>query len=162
VKENNLKCAVSNRYDKRKQPKGDPDCKLGCKRRRNRPQETDDLPATPAQEGIPARSKTIGEFYWGYASGVVATKVDSWGEFVLAELTQTFDKADISYFEPLMADTERRLGRKPRFGALDAAFDAFYVYEYFHEAGGFAAVPWSDRPAHRRGQHPAHRGPGHA
>jgi len=150
VKENNLKCAVSNRYDKRKQPKGDPDCKLGCKRRRNRPQETDDLPATPAQEGIPARSKTIGEFYWGYASGVVATKVDGWGEFVLAELTQTFDKADISYFEPLMTDTERRLGRKPRFGALDAAFDAFYVYEYFHEAGGFAAVPWSDRPAHRK------------
>jgi hypothetical protein len=124
---------------------------LGCKRRRNRPQETDALPATPAREGIPARAKTIGEFYWGYASGVVATKAADWGEFVLAELTQTFDKADISYFEPLMADTERRLGRKPRFGALDAAFDAFYVYEYFHGAGGFAAVPWSDSSAHRKG-----------
>ena len=150
VKENNAKCYVPDRYDKNKQPKGDPDCKLGCKRRHNQPQETDDLPATPTKEGIPARSKTIGEFYWGYASGVVATKVDDWGEFVLAELTQTFDKADISYFEPLMADTERRLGRKPRFGALDAAFDAFYVYEYFHDAGGFAAVPWSDSPSHRK------------
>ena len=150
VKENNPKCIVPDRFDKSKQPKGDPDCKLGCKRRRNRPQETDDLPATPTKEGTPARSKTIGEFYWGYASGVVASKIDDWGEFVLAELTQTFDKADISYFEPLMADTERRLGRKPRFGALDAAFDAFYVYEYFHDAGGFAAVPWSDNPAHRK------------
>jgi len=150
VKENNPKAYVSDRYDKSKQPQGDPDCKLGCKRRHNKPQETDDLPATPTKEGMPARAKTIGEFYWGYASGVVATKVDDWGEFVLAELTQTFDKADISYFEPLMAETERRLGRKPRFGALDAAFDAFYVYAYFHNAGGFAAVPWSDNPAHRK------------
>lgn len=41
----------------------------------------------------------------------------------------------------LMAEVERRLGFRPRYGALDAAFDAFYVYEYFHEAGGFAAVP---------------------
>ena len=150
VKENNPKAYVSDRFDKSKQPKGDPDCKLGCKRRHNRPDEADALPPTPAREGIPARHKTIGEFYWGYASGVVATKAGDWGEFVLAELTQTFDKPDISYFFPLMADVERRLGRKPRFGAFDAAFDAFYVYEYFHNAGGFAAVPWSDRPSHRK------------
>ena len=49
-----------------------------------------------------------------------------------------------------MADTERRLGFRPRFGAFDAAFDAFYVYEYFHQDGrpwqdGFAAVPWAKR-----------------
>ena len=65
-----------------------------------------------------------------------------WGEFVLAELTQTFDKSDPSYFFPLMAATERRLGRRPRYGALDKAYDTFYVYQYFHEAGGFAAVPF--------------------
>ena len=40
-----------------------------------------------------------------------------------------------------MADVERALGRAPRFGALDAAFDSFYVYEYFAKADGFAAVP---------------------
>ena len=74
--------------------------------------------------------------------GVVATKASAWGEFVLAELTQTFDKSDPSYFFPLMAATERRLGRRPRYGALDKAFDAFYVYQHFHEAGGFAAVPF--------------------
>ena len=68
-----------------------------------------------------------------------------WGEFVLAELTQTFDKSDPSYFFPLMAATERRLGRRPRYGALDKAYDAFYVYQYFHEAGGFAAVPFSEK-----------------
>ena len=49
-----------------------------------------------------------------------------------------------------MEQVERRLGFKPRFGALDAAFDAFYVYEYFHKAGGFAAVPWADSPLHRK------------
>lgn len=48
-----------------------------------------------------------------------------------------------------MAQVERRLGRRPRFGALDAAFDAFYVYDYFAQAGGFAAVPFVHRGRHR-------------
>ena len=86
----------------------------------------------------------MGTYYWGYGSGVVATKVDGWGEFVLAELTQTADHDDITYFFPLMNQTEARLGFRPPHGALDAAFDAFYVYQYFHEAGGSAAVPFVD------------------
>ena len=40
-----------------------------------------------------------------------------------AELTQPFDCSDVSYFFPLMAETERRLGFKPPLGALDAAYD---------------------------------------
>jgi hypothetical protein len=49
-----------------------------------------------------------------------------------------------------MADTERRLGFRPRFGAFDAAFDAFYIYEHFHRddlplCEAFAAVPLSKR-----------------
>ena len=31
-----------------------------------------------------------------------------------------------------MAQTEQRLGRRPKFGTFDAAFDAWYVYAYFH------------------------------
>jgi hypothetical protein len=87
----------------------------------------------------------VGEYYWGYGSGVVATKVPDWGEFVLAEFTQPFDKSDVTYFFPLMADVERRLGFRPRFGAFDAAYDAFYVYEYFAspDHDSFAAVPFS-------------------
>jgi hypothetical protein len=42
-----------------------------------------------------------------------------------------------------MAQVEQRLGRKPRFGTWDAAFDAHYVYDYFDQAGGFAAVPFN-------------------
>jgi hypothetical protein len=156
VKENNLNTRVSNRYDKTKQPKGDPDCKLGFKATENKSSTSDsqddeqEEPATPTTNPKPASKQEVGQFYWGYASGVVATKVPAWGEFVLAEFTQPFNCSDISYFEPLMAATTARMGFKPRFGAFDAAFDAFYVYDYFYRPEkswetGFAAVPFSRR-----------------
>lgn len=148
VEENNPKAYVEDRYNKDKQPKGDPDCRLGCKRRHN-PASSQEPPPTPSKNPQPADTVSVGEYYWGYASGVVATKVPGWGEFVLAELTQPFDQPDVSYFFPLMADVERRLGFRPKYGAFDAAFDAFYVYQYFHEAGGFAAVPFSERGGHK-------------
>ena len=140
VKENNPKAYIKEgRYDKSQQPAGDPDCKLGCKRRHNRQ-------LAPAEEGriVSGLPTTIGEFYWGYASGAVVAKMPQVGEFVLAELTQTFDKGDTRFFFPLMSQVEQRLGFCPRFGALDAAFDAFYVYDYFHSSNhdGFAAVPF--------------------
>lgn len=144
VKENNPKAHIKEgRFDKSQQPIGDADCKLGCKRRHNLKL------TTPAQEGKPAStvSRPVGEYYWGYASGAVVTKLPDWGEFVLAEMTQTFDQGDTTYFFPLMEQVERRLGFRPRHGALDAAYDAFYVYDYFHspEHDGFAAVPFSEK-----------------
>jgi hypothetical protein len=150
VKENNPKAYIADRYDKRKQPDGDPDCRLGCKRRHNKRNASTESMPTPTQNPRPVKGLAVGEFYWGYASGVVATKVPEWGELVLAELTQPFDRPDVSYFFPLMAAAEKRLGFRPRFGAFDAAFDAFYVYEYFHRTDGqvgFAAVPFSGRGA---------------
>lgn len=145
VKENNPKTYIAEgRFDKTQQPAGDPDCKLGCKRKHNQGKgrsSAEGVIATPLSNAIPSHEAKVGEYYWGYGSGVVATKVDQWGEFVLSELTQTFDHSDVSYLFPLMAETERRLGFRPKFGAFDAAFDAFYTYEYFHAAGGFAAVP---------------------
>ncbi len=150
VKENNPKAYVENRYDKTQQPAGDPDCKLGCKRRHNR-RKTDgpaEIPATPAKNPVPVKDRSIGEFYWGYGSGVVVVKVPDWGEFVVAELTQTFDRGDTTYFFPLMSRTEQVLGFKPRFGTFDAAFDAWYVYDYFHrddDPQAFAAVPFGEK-----------------
>jgi len=155
VKENNPKEYVKEgRFDKNRQPTGDPDCKVGCKRRHKR------LPAplaiTPTREGKSAASLpvSVGEFYWGYASGIVVTKVADWGEFVLAELTQTFDHGETTYFFPLMAQTERRLGFRPLYGALDAGFDAFYVYDFFHspQHTGFAAVPFAEKGGNGRRQ----------
>jgi len=149
VTENNPKAYISEsrRLDKTRQPQGDRDCKLGCKRKRNRPPlQEQGQPLTPTKEPRPPTNfSPQDEFYWGYASGVVATKVPDWGEFVLAELTQTFDRDDLTYFFPLLTQVERRLGYKPACGAFDAAFDAFYVYDYFYQAGGFAAVPFVGR-----------------
>lgn len=153
VRENNPKAYLSNRYVKTQQPPGDPDCKLGCKRRHNR-RAAGSEPApgaaapTPSKNPFPGSQLTVGEFYWGYASGVAAVKAPGWGEFVLAELTQTFDRGDITYFFPLMAQVEQRLGFRPRWGAFDAAFDAWYVYEYFHrpdDPACFAAVAFSEK-----------------
>lgn len=144
TKENNPKQYIKEgRFDKTRQPASDPDCKLGCKRRHNR------MVTTPAKEGKPATRVpvSVGEYYWGYASGIIVTKSDPWGEFVLAEMTQTFDKGDLTYFFPLMHQVEKRLGFKPRYGTFDAGFDAFYVYDYFHspDHDGFAAVPLSEK-----------------
>jgi len=145
VKENNPKAYVSHRYDKQQQPPGDVDCRLGCKRRRNQSRAE----PTPTHNPIAANRAKVGEFYWGYGSGIVVTKVPRWGEFVLAELTQPFDQGDVSYFFPLMSQVEQRLGYTPRFGTFDAAFDAWYVYAHFYcendPAGGFAAVPFSGK-----------------
>jgi hypothetical protein len=156
VKENNPKAYMkrSERFDKTRQPKGDPDCRLGCKRRHNQLISSKAAPSTPADNPLPANTISVGEYYWGYASGIVTAKVPEWGEGVLAELTQPFDQPDVSYFFPLMADVERRLGFRPPFGAFDAAFDAFYIYEYFHQEGreGFAAVPLVERGGNKQRQ----------
>ena len=139
---------VSDRYDKTKQPQATPTAVsaanaaiTGKRRHRGRPCPRH-LPTTSA--GQHGRHWRI---YWGYGSGVVATKVPDWGEFVLAELTQPFDQPDVSYFQPLMAATEQRLGFRPPYGAFDAAFDAFYIYEYF------------DQPSRRRCRTRLRRGP---
>ena len=152
VKENNPKAYVENRYDKTQQPDGDSDCKLGCKRKHNRRVNTGEHPVTPSTNPQPADTIQVGEYYWGYGSGVVVVKVPEYGEFVLAELTQPFNHSDPSYFFPLMKKTERVLGFKPRFGTLDAAFDAWYVYDYFcrpDDPDAFAAVPFSEKGGYK-------------
>lgn len=155
VKENNPKVSLESRYDKTKQPKGDPDCRLGCKRRHNRqtgPSVRPTAPATPHRNPVAAQSLSLGEFYWGYGSGVVAVPVPGWSEYVLAELTQPFDHGDTTYFFPLMQQVEQRLGHKPRFGAFDAGYDAWYVYAYFHredDPAAFAAVPFSEKGGYK-------------
>jgi hypothetical protein len=151
VRENNPKDYVKGRYDKERQPIGDPDCRLGCKRRHNQRTSPDDVD-TPTRNPVAAATVGVGEYYWGYGSGVVATKVPDWGEFVIAELTLPFNRADVAYFSPLMAQAERHLGFRPRIGAFDAGLDAFYVYAHFHrddDPGGFAAVPFVQKGGYR-------------
>lgn len=149
VQENNPKAYLktSDRLDKTRQPKGDPDCKLGCKRKRNQPPPESQVTLAARKAPRSTNLSPNDEYFWGYASGVVATKVPEWGEFVLAELTQPFDQPDVAYFFPLMSQVEQRLGFRPKFAAFDAAFDAFYIYAYFHseQHDGFAAIPFVER-----------------
>jgi hypothetical protein len=152
VKENNPKAYVKERYNPNRQPAGDPDCGLRAKRRKNVRSKKEAVTPTPTHKPVAGSAVfSLAQFFWGYASGVVATKVPGWGEFVLAELTQPFNCSDVSYFFPLMHMVEERLGFKPPIGALDAAFDSFYVYEYFHQPGGdgFAAVPLSQKGGYK-------------
>ena len=155
VKENNPKAYVEQRFDKTQQPAGDSDCKLGCKRRHNQKKKQplgQEAPPTPTTNPKPGENVKLGEFYWGYGSGVVVAKAPGWGELIIAELTQTFDQADVSYFFPLMAVVEQRLGFRPRFATFDAAFDAWYVYAYFHrqdDPAAFAAVPFSEKGGYK-------------
>jgi len=141
VKENNPKQFIkAGRLDKTRQPSGDPDCKLGVKKRRNVSPE--DAPPTPTTAGQPANRLQVGvDIFWGYAAGIVVTALPDGTEIVLAERTRPFNESDISYFPPLMAQVEQQLGRRPRTGIWDTAFDAHYVYDYYHQAGGQAIVP---------------------
>jgi hypothetical protein len=150
VKENNPKAYVktSDRLDKTRQPQGDKDCKLGCKKKSNQNKKQPDQSEEKKKQR--ATNFSCDQYFWGYNSGLVATKIPAYGEVALSELTQTFDKGDTTFFFPLMTSTEERLGRKPKFGTMDAAFDAWYVFDYFQQAGGFAAVPKANRgPAER-------------
>lgn len=148
VRENNPKQYIKEgRLDKDCQPIADPDCKLGVKKARNSaPADADGAadPPAPATHAKPARDLQLGvDIFWGYASGIVVSRIPDGTEVVLAERTRPFNQSDASYFFPLMDAVEQRLGRKPRFGTWDCAYDAHYVYEYFHQAGGFAAVPFN-------------------
>ncbi len=76
-------------------------------RKRNESSQEAQIETTPAQPASPPKkSRRVTNFspldvyYWGYGSGVVATQVPDWGEFALAELTQTFDKNDVTYSIP--------------------------------------------------------------
>ena len=150
VAENNPKAYVADRHAAGHQPAGDPDCRLGLKRRSNQ--------ADPAQP-TPARA----EWVWGYGTGVVAATDPAYGDVVLAELTQPFDQQDGSYYHPLHRQASAALGRPPTNVAADAAFDAWHIYQTCAEAGGIAAIPLNARghPAPRlgpRGYHLCPRG----
>lgn len=139
VQENNQKVYVQERHNPERQPKGDPDCKLGVKRTRNQGDEESDERK---------------EYVWGYGTGIAAAKVGTEVECVLAEHTQTFNEADVTYFQPLHEQTCTNLGFHPTNFAADAAFDAWYVYEPFAQRGGLACVPLN-----LRGHPEPHLGP---
>ncbi len=132
VKENNWRTYVKERYDKTKQLKGDPDCKLGVKRSTNK-----ELP-----DGTIEEKK---ELIWGYGTGVAAATNPTYGDVVLAEYTQPFNEGDVTYFRPLYQQTVVALDQFPTHITADAAYDAWYVYDAVARRGGIAAIPLNAR-----------------
>ena len=129
VKENNPREFVTDRYDPKKQPSGDPDCSLGVKRSSNQDKEGKQQP------------KIEKEYLWGYGTGIMAATHPKYGDVVLAEYTLPFNEADSTYFAPLYERLVATIGVRPHFFAADAAFDAWHIYQPFAEAGGMAAIP---------------------
>jgi hypothetical protein len=128
VRENNPREFIKDRYCKDHQPKGDPDCRLGVKKRTNKEQSDGSTKEEP-------------ECLWGYGSGVAAATISGYGDVVLADFTLPFNRADISYYLPLYCRSVFNLGFFPKYVAADAAYDAWYVYQNFALRGGIAAVP---------------------
>jgi hypothetical protein len=127
VRENNPKVDLSDRRDPTRQPPGDPDCRLGVKRR------TD-------QERSGRRSDVQKEYVWGYGTGVVSATDPWYGDVVLAEWTQPFDEHDVTSFHPLYRRAVAALGTPPTNVTADAAFDAWHVYQTCAPTGGIAAL----------------------
>ncbi len=85
VKENNPRESMKDRYCKDRQPKGDPDCRVGVKRSTN-------------QEQPDGSNKEVKEYLWGYGSGVAAATTPDYGDVLMAENTLPFNEADVTGF----------------------------------------------------------------
>jgi hypothetical protein len=128
VQQNNPKAYVQDRFTPSRQPSGDPDCRLGVKRRSN--QERPDGPPTERAE-----------YVWGYGTGVAAATDPRYGDVVLAEFTQPFNEHDSTSYHPLHRQTLAALGFRPTNVTADAAFDAWHIYQTCADTGGLAAIP---------------------
>lgn len=127
VRENNPKELIAQRFDPARAVRGDPDCRLGVKRRAN-------------QDGAaPA------ELLWGYGIGIASAIDPILGDVVLAEHTQTFNHPDITCFHPLYQQVCQHCGQPPRNLAADAAFDAWHAYQPCVATGGMAAIALNTR-----------------
>lgn len=89
---------------------------------------------------------------FSYGSGVAAATTPDYGDIVLAEYTQPFNEADITYFRSLYQQAVVALEQFPMHLTADAAFDAWDVYESAARHGGIAAVPKNQHghPDHHR------------
>src|SRR6266702_4132481 len=128
VRENNPRVYLKDRYCKDRQPKGDPDCRVGVKRSTN-------------QEQPDGSTKEVKEYLWGYGSGVAAATTPDYGDVVMAENTLPFNEADVTYYRPLYLRSVVTLDHFPIHVTADAAFDFWYVYETVAHRQGIAAIP---------------------
>jgi hypothetical protein len=139
VRENNPRVFMRDRFCKERQPKGDPDCRVGVKKSTN-------------QEQPDGSKKVVKEYLWGYGSGVAAATDPVYGDVVLAEYTLPFNEGDVTYYRPLYQRTVGALNAFPTHVTADAAYDFWYVYETVAHGPGIAAIPFNTH-GHEEVQH---------
>src|SRR5688572_4936270 len=107
VGQNNPKVGAAHRFDRARQPPGDPDCRLGVK------------------SGANQAGRSTKEHLWGYGTSIVSTIDPVHGDVVLANSTQPFHRQDVTHFHLVHAQAVDALGGHPQYLAADAAFDAW-------------------------------------
>ncbi len=128
VRENNPRESIKDRFCKDRQPRGDPDCRVGVKSSTN-------------QEQPDGSKKEKKEYLWGYGSGIATATTPDYGDVVVADLTQGFNESDVSYYLRLYIQSVAVLGLFPLHVTADAAYDAWYVYQTCAHRDGIAAIP---------------------
>ena len=156
VRENNLRESIKDRFCKERQPRGDPDCRLGVKSSshqeqpdgstKERPSRTNShgrvgVKSRTKQEQPAGSTKERKEYLWGYGSGIATATTPDYGDMVFADLTQGFNESDVSYFLRLYLQTVAVLGFFPLHFTADAAYDAWYVYQTCAHREGIMAIP---------------------
>ncbi len=139
VRENNLRESIKDRFCKERQPRGDPDCRVGVKSSSNQQQpdgskkerqprgDSDGrvgVKSSPKQGQPEGSTKERKEYLWGYGSGIATATTPDYGDMVIADLTQGFNASDVSYFLRLYLQTVAVLGFFPLHFTADAAYDA--------------------------------------
>ncbi len=128
VRENNLRESITDRFCKERQPRGDPDCRVGVKSSTNQKQP----------DGSKKERK---EYLWGYGSGIATATTPDYGDMVIADFTQPFNESDVSYFLRVYIQTVAVLGFFPLHITADAAYDAWYAYQTCAHREGIMAIP---------------------
>ena len=150
VKENNPKAYVQERFQQTQTTAGDPDCNLGCKRKHNRKSPLNLL--RPRKILFLPRQLLSVNTTGAMVRGSLLLRFQS-GESLFWQNTLKLSTSQMSRISfPSCYKPSKNLGFRPRFGTFDAAFDAFYVYEYFHrpdDPEAFAAVPFSEKGGYK-------------
>lgn len=109
VRENNLKTCSTQRFEKTKLPKGDPDARLGV------------------LVHFPTPSKKLVRYFWGYRNHIVA---DAQEEIPLWEITHPADVSEIPQAIPLISIAKETLSLSIKTVSGDALYDAENILRF--------------------------------
>jgi hypothetical protein len=152
VRENNLKTCSTQRFEKTKLPKGDPDARLGV------------------LVHFPKPSKKLARYFWGYRNHIVA---DAQEEIPLWEITHPADVSEIPQAIPLISKVKERFSLSITTISGDAVYDAENILRFIikdlkaqaiiprnprgeksssYSFKGNSVLCQADLPMHRRGK----------